>query len=57
MVVLVFVVISLRPPEMLFAVFVAYALSAYVMWVWGYFKRKPAADTHPEQDRTEPVVK
>ena len=37
--VLVFVVISSDPPSVLFAIFLVYGLSGYVMWIWN--KRKP----------------
>jgi len=41
--VLSFVLISVDPPTVLFSVFVAYALSGYVMWFWELRKRKRVA--------------
>ncbi len=45
LIVLAFVLISYSPPEVLFGMFVTYALSAYVMWIWNL--RKPKTEnTH-----------
>lgn len=53
--VLVFAVISSYPPGVLFAMFLAYACSGYVVWGWRRFQRrrrageqKPAGETHNE---------
>lgn len=45
LVVLAFVLISYSPPEVLFAVFLIYGISGYVLWLWS--KRKPAARIEP----------
>lgn len=55
LVVLAFVLISIDPPQVLFAVFAGYALSAYGMWLWHWRKSKaeppqePVAETEQEQ--------
>ncbi|MFL9608698.1 CDP-diacylglycerol--serine O-phosphatidyltransferase [Methylobacillus sp. Pita2] len=43
LIVLAFVLISYSPPEVLFAVFLAYGVSGYILWLWGKRKPKPAA--------------
>ena len=40
LVVLAFILISYRPPEVLFGVFVLYALSGYALWLSGFVKRR-----------------
>lgn len=40
LIVLAFILISYSPPEVLFGMFVLYALSAYAMWVWNLRKPK-----------------
>ena len=40
LIVLVFILISSDPPRVLFSVFVLYALSAYVYWLWNRVRRK-----------------
>ncbi|MGH8619945.1 MAG: CDP-alcohol phosphatidyltransferase family protein [Burkholderiales bacterium] len=35
------VMVSSTLPEMLFTLFCAYAVSGYVLWLWGFSKRKP----------------
>ena len=37
------ILISTHPPTVLFLLFVAYALSGYVVWVWNRRKRRPVA--------------
>lgn len=44
LIVLAFVLISYSPPEVLFGMFVLYALSAYAMWVWNLRKPKAASN-------------
>jgi len=39
-VMMAFVLISYRPPEVLFFVMVAYALSGYVLWIRDKLKKK-----------------
>lgn len=41
-----FVVIASRPPEVLFGVVTAYALSGYVLAVWNWFRRRNLKDQH-----------
>jgi CDP-diacylglycerol--serine O-phosphatidyltransferase len=43
LIVLIFIFISSDPPVVLFGISSAYALSAYVMWVWRRFSSKPTA--------------
>ena len=38
--VLAFVIVSSDPPSVLFAVFLTYGLSGYVMWLWNRAKSK-----------------
>lgn len=40
LIVFAFILISYSPPEVLFGMFVLYALSAYVMWVWNFRKTR-----------------
>ena len=44
LIVLAFILISSDPPRVLFAIFVAYGLSAYADWLWSFVRgrRKPA---------------
>lgn len=42
-IVMAFILISSDPPRVLFAVFVLYALSAYVIWAWQFVRRKMGA--------------
>jgi len=52
LIVLAFILISYSPPEVLFGMFVLYALSAYGMWIWNLRKPK-AARAEPDQDERE----
>ena len=42
--VLAFVLVSVDPPLVLFALFVAYGVSGYAVWLWRKTRRKPAID-------------
>jgi CDP-diacylglycerol--serine O-phosphatidyltransferase len=54
LVVLAFVLISYRPPEVLFGIFVLYGLSAYVMAIYWWRKGKAGALPASESERREP---
>ena len=51
LIVLGFVLISYRPPEVLFAIFAAYALSGYIVWLWKL--RKPTKQTKQNVDEAQ----
>jgi CDP-diacylglycerol--serine O-phosphatidyltransferase len=45
LIVLTFILISSDPPRVLFSVFVLYALSAYVDWLWGVVRKRRTRPT------------
>lgn len=50
--VLFFVLISSDPPKILFGLFVLYALSGYVMWLWDFRKQKRAGARRSDTQST-----
>ncbi len=53
LVVLAFILISIDPPQVLFGVFVGYALSAYAMWLWHRRKPKAKPPVEPNQNQNQ----
>ncbi len=51
--VMAFALVSTYPPGVLFALFLAYAASGYVMWIWRWHKRRERAAA-PQEARSEP---
>lgn len=53
-VVLGFALVSTYPPGVLFALFVAYALSGYVIWLWRWLRRR-RQPSHSSSDGEDPA--
>ncbi|WP_427312901.1 CDP-diacylglycerol--serine O-phosphatidyltransferase [Cupriavidus sp. H39] len=49
LVLVLFVVVSTDPPVALFGLFVAYAISGYVLWAWRAMHGKPAMEKKPRE--------
>ena len=49
LVLVLFVVVSTDPPVALFGLFVAYAISGYVLWAWRAIHGKPAIEKKPRE--------
>ncbi|MCO4860344.1 CDP-diacylglycerol--serine O-phosphatidyltransferase [Cupriavidus sp. WGlv3] len=49
LVLVLFVVVSTDPPVALFGLFVAYAISGYVLWAWRAMHGKPAIEKKPRE--------